>query len=93
MQGYAGDITCMETDNQEFFALGCSHVGLINWWTTDGIWSGSTPLKEACAVAPFKQSLVAATEVGQLVRLSSPNITLAEKNIRVAWDNHIEILE
>lgn len=91
--GYAGDVTSVQTAEGERFVLGCSHADMLAWCDGQGQWTGFSPLKRACAVAPYRDQLLSISEIGQqaFYRVDESH-AFVTRDIGVEWENHLVAL-
>lgn len=90
LRGYAGDVTCVQLDGIELFAAGCTAAGLLGLWDKQGKWVGAVTMPEACAVASWGQTVVAATSIGQVALVNPVARELVKaQHTDMRWDNHM----
>jgi len=89
LRGYGGDVACIVANGATRFAVSCPRAGRIAWWDSAGPWRGSAPLRDACALAPCGEALIAVGEGGDFARLAVRGDELrAAAPAGIKWDNH-----
>jgi hypothetical protein len=90
--GYGGDVACMTRLDQAYFAVSCTRANLVAWWDDEGRWQGALPLRNACALTPFGNAIIAASEDGELVRMTAQRADLfVASSALPSWDTHVVV--